>query len=246
MTRRKTFNEYYKQCKERKYDLPLKGQEYKNWKTKLWFRCNRCGKKYLQEANSHLMGRGCYSCGRVKTLSFTTKTNDNYLKECKEKGLDMPIEPYINNSTKITYICNRCGNTYKQTPRNHLYFGCPICKESHGERLIRNYLDKNNIKYESQKKFKDLKDKTYLSYDFYLPKYKILIEYQGKQHYEKIRMMGSHTYTNFKKQQYHDYLKADYANKHGYKLVEISYKYNTQKLVDNQLNSVMASILNHV
>lgn len=33
--RRKTFNEYYTQCKERKYDLPLKGQEYKNWKTKL-------------------------------------------------------------------------------------------------------------------------------------------------------------------------------------------------------------------
>ena len=29
MTRRKTFNEYYTQCKERKYDLPLKVKNIK-------------------------------------------------------------------------------------------------------------------------------------------------------------------------------------------------------------------------
>ena len=53
-------------------------------------------------------------------------------------------------------------------------------------------------------------------------------------------------YKQCKERNYDLPLKADSANKHDYKLVEISYKYNTQKLVDNQLNSVMASILNHV
>lgn len=59
-----------------------------------------------------------------------------------------------------------------------LGYDLPI-EEYKGEKFIQNWLDKNNIKYEPQKKFNDLKDKLSLSYDFYLPEQKVLIEYQG-------------------------------------------------------------------
>ena len=65
---------------------------------------------------------------------------------------------------------------YKHTPSDQFQgHGWPLCNQSHGEKCIRNYLDKLNILYESQKKFNDLKDKALLSYDFYLPKQKVLI-----------------------------------------------------------------------
>jgi hypothetical protein len=65
--------------------------------------------------------------------------------------------------------------------------GCPICKESLGERIISNYLTDKNIFFIRQYKFKDCKFKRCLSFDFYLSKLNILIEYDGEQHFKKYR-----------------------------------------------------------
>ena len=48
------------------------------------------------------------------------KTTEEYIQECKSKGLDLPIEDYVNTKTKIKHKCNKCGNIYKQTPHYHL------------------------------------------------------------------------------------------------------------------------------
>ena len=130
-------------------------------------------------------------------------------------------------------MCSK-GHIYKQKPYSHLEgYGCPICKESQGEKYIRNYLNKHSIRYIPQKKFHDLKDKSYLSYDFYLPNYNILIEYQGIQHYESIDYFGGNN--RFKNQKYHDELKRKYAKDNGYKLLELKYTLDTQELVDKYL-----------
>ena len=192
----------------------------------------KCGNTYKVKLNNALSGYGCPACyGNEK------KTTEQYIQECKDKEYDIPIEDYVNNRTRIKHKCSK-GHIYYQTPYAHsrLNHGCPICKESHGEKFIRNYLDKHNIKYVPQKRFKDLKDKTYLSYDFYLPDYNMLIEYQGIQHYESINIKGSGKYSNLKKQQYHDNLKREYAKDNGYKLLELKYTLNTQELVDRYLS----------
>ena len=218
---------YYNECKEKGLDLPI--EDYVNATTKIKHKCS-IGHIYEQTPNSHLRGRGCPVCKG----SFM-KTSKEYYNECKNKGLDLPIENYINANTKIKHKCITCGNYYTQTPSNHLQnYGCPICNESHGERYIRNYLDKHNIKYISQKKFHDLKDKTYLSYDFYLPDYKILIEYQGIQHYESIKFNGKNK-SDLEKQQKHDILKREYAKDKGYKLLELHYSLDNQEKVNKYL-----------
>ena len=230
---RKNPLQYISECESKGYDLPI--EDYINKKTKIKHRCNNCGNIYAQTPSNHLRGQGCPKCGTNKSHNKQRKSKEKYHNECKEKGLDLPIEPYVNATTKINHMCNK-NHIYNQTPHNHLQgYGCPVCSESHGEKYVRNYLDKNNINYISQKRFHDLKDKTYLSYDFYLPEYNMLIEYQGIQHYESIKFNGKNK-SNLEKQQEHDNLKRKYAKDNGYKLLELKYTLNTQELVDKYLS----------
>lgn len=229
--RRKTPEQYIKECKEKHVDLPI--EDYKTKKIKIKFKCKK-GHIYKQLPGSHLRGDGCTYCYHEKSAISLKKESNIYKEECKDRKIDPPINTYINNKTKINHKCSK-GHIYPQTPADHLQgYGCPICNESHGERFIRKYLDEHHIKYESQKKFNDLKDKTYLSYDFYLPKKKILIEYQGIQHYKGKEFFGGKK--QLEKQQLHDKLKKEYAKNNGYKLLELKYTLDTQELVDKYLS----------
>ena len=229
--RRKTPEQYIKECKEKHVDLPI--EDYKTKKIKIKFKCKK-GHIYKQLPGNHLRGDGCKYCYHEKSAINLKKESNIYKEECKDKRIDLPIDTYVNNKTKIKHKCSK-GHVYTQTPGDHLQgYGCPVCNESHGEKFIRNYLDNNNIKYEPQKRFKELKDKTYLSYDFYLPDYNMLIEYQGIQHYKEKEFFGGKK--QFEKQQYHDNLKRKYAKNNGYKLLELKYTLDTQELVDRYLS----------
>lgn len=243
MSKKLTFKEYKDRCINLGVNIPL---EYKGANIKSKHICRGCGLLFYQSPSHNYTGRLCSSCGHKKMalkckgqkrtsklLTNRRKSSEEYIQECKSKGLDLPIEDYVNAITKIKHRCSR-GHVYEQRPDDHIHDkGCSICNESHGEKYIRNYLDKNNINYIPQKKFKELKDKDYLSYDFYLPDYNMLIEYQGKQHYESIDYFGGDN--KFKNQQYHDKLKKEYAKDNGYKLLELHYSLDTQELVNRYL-----------
>ena len=108
---------------------------------------------------------------------------------------------------------------------------CPVCKESHGERNIREYLRKNNIDFIPQKEFSNLlgtgkKRNKPLSYDFYIPFKNLLIEFQGEQHYRPVDFNGKgmkQAEKNFKKQQEYDKRKREYAQQNNIPLLEITY-----------------------
>src|SRR5690606_37105179 len=106
------------------------------------------------------------------------------------------------------------------------------------EDRISQYLIQNNINYIAQKTFDDLKGikGRLLSYDFYLPEYNLLIEYQGEFHDGS----GSKNYTraNLQKQQEHDKRKREYAQKHNIKLLEIWYWDfdNIESILQKELN----------
>lgn len=54
---------------------------------------------------------------------------------------------------------------------------------SHGERTLYMLLLQHDIKFEYQKRFEGLRDKKPLPFDFYLPDFGLVIEYQGRQHF---------------------------------------------------------------
>ena len=95
---------------------------------------------------------------------------------------------------------------------------------SKGEYRILQFLEKQNIKYELQKRYKDCKDKKQLPFDFYLPDYNYCIEFDGYQHYHKAKY---DTDLSFELRKRHDKIKTEYCKSNGIKLIRIPYyEYN--------------------
>ena len=123
--------------------------------------------------------------------------------------------------------------------------GCPYLITYKGEEYIKQYLQKNNISFNTQKKFSDLFGigDGQLSYDFSISDEKhkyILIEYNGIQHYEANDYFGGEE--QFKKQKEHDKRKRDYAKKHGYKLITVKYTYDTYENVEEYLDKELKKL----
>lgn len=92
---------------------------------------------------------------------------------------------YKKDNLKVEIYCNDCKIYFLQYPTHHLKgVGCPKCRDSHGERRVRNELERYSVKYETQKTFDGCKSKALLKFDFYLPKYNVCIEYDGEQHFK--------------------------------------------------------------
>ena len=123
--------------------------------------------------------------------------------------------------------------------------GCPYLAMHKGEEYIKQYLQKNNISFNTQQKFSDLlgTGDGQLSYDFSIPNEKyghILIEYNGIQHYEAVDYFGGEE--QFNKQKEHDKRKRDYAKKHGYKLITVKYTYDTYESVEEYLDKELKKL----
>lgn len=121
----------------------------------------------------------------------------------------------------------------------HAHFGYikeSICElldmsESKGEARIKKFLKEHKINFTFQKKFKRCKNVYPLPFDFYIASQRILIEFNGKQHYKPINFFGGKE--AFKKYQINDRIKKQFAKKYGYKLIVISYK--QEKNIENIL-----------
>ena len=225
-----------KQFKQEVFDLV--GDEYTfldkyvNSQTKLRVKHNNCGNVYRVIPNNFLRGKRCPYCyGNAK------KTDKQFKQEVYDiVGNEYTfLDHYVNNETKIRVKHNKCGNVYKVIPINFLSAKrCPFCTDTpKGELIIIKILDKLGINYDYQKTFDDLKDDRLLSYDFYIPSQSILIEYQGKQHYQPIDYFGGDD--KFKNQQKHDKMKLDYAKNNGYNLIAIPYTEDTLSKIKKYL-----------
>lgn len=196
---------------------------YVNSATKLKAKHNKCGRVYRVAPNTFLSGHRCPYCkGTAKrsTAQFKLEVKNLVGDEYRVLG------EYQGVNTKIKMRHNICGNVFFPTPKHFLKGSrCPYCSSSKGETIISKILDTLNINYEAQKKFDELRDIQLLSYDFFIPSQNILIEYQGKQHYEPINYFGGES--QFKSQQKHDKMKLDYAKSHNYNLITVPYTEDT-------------------
>ena len=103
--------------------------------------------------------------------------------------------PNLNIMEARPIVCKEYENhgEFKVTPSNHRFGkGCPKCNSSKGELLTGKLLTIQNINYVSQKTYPDCKGiyNKNLRFDFYLPDYNILIEYNGMQHYIAVEYWG--------------------------------------------------------
>ena len=202
--------------------------------------CTLCNYEWITTPSELMQGKGCYYCGKKSTGEKLRFTNEQFLEKLKEiNPYIQPLEEYKTSRDRLLVKCLICG--YEWNPKPNSLFnghGCPNCSSSVGERQISIWLDNYRIKYEPQKKYPDLlgTGNGLLSYDFYLPKYNLLIEYQGMQHFKPIDMFGGEK--QFKIQQEHDKRKREYAKLHKINLLEIKYNESVNVKLNEYFNNV--------
>jgi hypothetical protein len=190
-----------------------------------------------------------YNCGYIVERTITNIRKSNYLcPHCNKKGYKRNTELFKKEILDITngeyellneyktmnqYVLMKhmvCGNEWNITPHNFLDSGnrCPICNQSKGERRIKEVFDSKDIYNIPQKEFEGLIGigGGNLSYDFYLPNYNLLIEFQGIQHEKPVDFNGfgkKYAKEQFKIQQEHDKRKREYAKYNNIDMLEIWY-----------------------
>lgn len=187
---KKTHEEFVNEMKIINDSVIIIGR-YIGSKEKIDVLCKKCGHKWKSAPNVLLTGKGCIACSGTMP-----KTHETFIMEMKEKHptIDV-IGHYLNNREKVECKCQKCGKSFLGIPKSMIISGhdCPYCAMSHGERAIRNWLDNNNIGYEFEHIFNDCKDKWFLRFDFYIPSKLLVIEYDGKQHFEENEFFGGKT-----------------------------------------------------
>ena len=169
--------------------------EYKNAHTKVCIICPKHG-EFWQLPNGHLEGKGCYECGRERTVSSLFSNTEDFIKKAKEvhgDKYDYSKVVYEHNQKKVCIICPEHGEFW-QTPNNHIgasnKCGCPKCKMSKLESFVSKLLENNGVDYIHECSKKDLKWLGKQKLDFYLPSKKLVIECQGLQHFKPSNFGG--------------------------------------------------------
>lgn len=108
-----------------KYDYIELKKDYK-----INIKCNTCNHEFIQDKRDHLKGRGCPKCANV--VRYTT---EQWIIKAQEKHgnslYDYSLVSYINNITKVKITCNKCTNTFKIRPNDHLQgSGCSNCRST--------------------------------------------------------------------------------------------------------------------
>lgn len=153
---------------------------------------------------------------------------------------------YKRNNQLLLWKClnDGCGEEFKMCWGNILQGqNCSYCKESKGERKINTWLKQESLPYDKQYTFEDLiginggllRFDSVVFSDKEKSKLKMIIEYDGKQHFECIK--GWQTEEQFKLQQYHDKLKNEYCKTNNIKLLRIPYWDfdNIEKILSQEL-----------
>lgn len=219
----------------------LISDQYINAKTKLEYICPKhkeYGSQYITY-NNLKNGFGCKYCGDERTANCKRSSFEEVSKIFEQNDMILLEQEYKNSSTPLAYICKNhpeYGIQYK-TAINARRQHCPYCYVIKGENKIECFLLENGIQFEHPKSYDDLRGVGggKLSYDFYLPKYNLLIEYQGEQHERPVDIFGG--IEQFKIQQEHDKRKREYAKNHQIELLEIWYCdfNNIEEIIKNKL-----------
>ena len=188
-----------------------------------------CGKTTI--VNSNVLKKGhTKSCGCLNREVAVQKAKLQYKNLINQHFGRLTAIEYLGSDNKgnVLWKCVcECGNDNFITTSHHLISGntqsCG-CLKSIGESKIAILLSENNIKFIQQQKFNDAiyaDTKGQMRFDFYLPDYNRLIEFDGNQHYKASG--GWSDENNLTLVQQRDKLKNEYALSHNIPLVRIPY-----------------------
>lgn len=219
-------------CESRGYKLITPIDEIKTVYSMATYECPKHG---LCETKIILLayGHGCLKCG-YEISSQKTKLDVDYIeKYFSDHGSHLlNKDEYVHwNSKNLKATCPQCGEIFVTSFNSfkiHDGQRCPKCSQliSKGEKKVKDVLEHNCINYEFQKRFNDCRTSIPLPFDFYLPDYNLIIEYDGEGHYIPINHGGMNdevTKENLKDIQKRDNIKNKYCFDNNIELLRIPY-----------------------
>lgn len=193
-----------------------------------YLKCKKCGiiSKYThQRIFENKKTLKCPICE-----NFNKRDNDDAIKQinevCKELnytflGFKNEYNRYLNKKTKLILQCNKCGYIWDTTNFYEFITKKPLCRNCKNcwkmEKEVRNLLSSMKIDASEQKTFNWLTYKGKLKLDFYLPKYNIAIECQGRQHFMPIEKYGG--YEGFENCKIRDTIKYNKCKEENVELI---------------------------
>ena len=212
---------------------------------KVWWTCSK-GHEWKTSICHRVNNKNCPYCSGNKVCkdNCLSATHSELAKEWNIKKNKMnPTNVTYGSTKKVWWECKKCNYSWccRINDRSSLHkSGCPKCNESKGEKLVSQILDKLQVRYKREYKFKELGQKRF---DFALfKKYKrkpyAVIEYHGRQHYEPVRfgtISRAKGINNFKLCKKRDKIKKKYCISNNIKYLEINYKEkeNIEQLIRN-------------
>lgn len=215
-----------------KYDYSL--VTYINQLTKIDIICPFHG-KFDQTPVAHLQGKGCHLCGNESGALIRTKSTEAFIDESVKIHKDTyeyDEVSYLDCRIPVKIRCKTHG-IFEQTPNSHLSgHGCRTCRESHGEKFLRHFLQERDIPFEVEKTFDGCTDKRILRFDVHVPSLNLCIEFDGKQHFQPVEHFGGTE--QFEVLRRCDNIKQDFCIKSKINLLRVTGKLDqtmTEKLL---------------
>ena len=214
-----------------------------NERVKIPIICKKHGIFY-QYVFLHLAGSNCPVCAnRHQSLEY--RRND-FIQRAKERHGDKfsyRNVVYVNNDTPVSIYCKEHKRLFSVSPDTHLRGGggCPYCSNSTGEIDVRLWLEEHGIDFLYQYRVPNSNSVLSLKYlvaDFYLPKHKTIIEFQGQQHYFNISHFYGNSKRTFELQLLRDETLRLYCKQNKLNLIEI--KYDQQQSIPNILSQMIS------
>ncbi len=194
------------------------------------FECNICEHKFSSTLNNITTNNSkCPYCNHNKICfdfncdlcfnnSFASFENKDKLKCWSDKNQIRPRNVFKSTHIKYIFKCSSCERDFK-TPLNNIISQnkwCPYCKYK-TQTLVFDYLKIIYKDVKDQFSAKWCKNKKVLPFDFMIPELKIIIEVDGKQHFQQVSNWQSSDETLK-----NDCFKMKCANENGYNIVRIS------------------------
>ena len=224
--------------------------EYRGNKKKIKFKHNVCGKTFFKSPNRFLNHNSCPHC-----CVNTKMDEDEFLRRFYSipTNKEFKITSTFEGTKKPISVKHTCGEERIYTEAGNLYKRPVMCRKCHqilsvGELIIKKYLDSNKIEYEMEKVFPDCKYNNPLRFDFFIPEYSLLLEFDGIQHFEGWRQKGREDLKIIQKR---DQIKNEWVkNSKKYSLIRIRYDQDVEKIlrdifINNEVDEDVFFICNY-
>ena len=206
---------------------------YKNGQTYCKCKCD-CGNEYITRMNGLITGNTS-SCGCIHSPNLIGQ----------KFGRLTVIKELESNTSQRLWLCKcDCGNevkvhSYTLTSGHTQSCGCLRSESvSKFEVFISDILSENHILFYREYGFNNCKGvgNKKLRFDFYLPDYNTLIEYDGAQHFKPIEYFGGEEKYNILKS--NDEIKNEYCKIHKINLIRIPYTFSESEVKGIILNII--------